>query len=137
MSAKDDQYFLKEAIKAGNQNPKPYTFGALIVKNGQVMAKTSSQVQEQHDPSAHDGILAIRLAGQKLGSHDLSGCTMYCSDQPCVMCFACAIWAGIDRVVYARPQTSFQYEFEKNVRLEDLAKHATKPIKIEQVKIDE
>ncbi len=130
-----DKDYLKRAIEVGKLNPEPYTFGAVIVKSGKVIAETCSHVADHQDPSAHDGVLALRMAGQELGTHELSGCTMYCSDQPCLMCFSCAAWSGVDRVVYARPQTTFKYEFNKSVKLTDLAKQATNPIKIEQIDV--
>jgi tRNA(Arg) A34 adenosine deaminase TadA len=58
-------------------------------------------VVESHDPTAHAEIAAIREACERLGTHDLSGCTLYTSCEPCPMCLGAIYWAGIDRVVYA------------------------------------
>jgi len=130
-----DVDFLKEAMKIANSQPKPYDFGALIVKSGKIIAASEQQVTKTHDPSAHDGISALRIAGKKLGNNRLEGCTMYCSDEPCAMCFCCAIWARVDRVVYARPaKGDFEYEF-KDLSLHELACHTSHPIKVEQIDV--
>lgn len=110
-----DQEFLRLATDVGNKRPYPYNFGACIVKDGKVVAQDYNHVHELHDPSAHAEISAIKMAAQKLGTHNLDGCTMYGSHEPCLMCFSCAAWANIERVVYALPassQTGFSYEFE-------------------------
>ena len=133
-----DQDFLKQATDIGNQVDPPRNFGCVIVKDGEVIAADHNHVHENNDPSAHAEIAAIRQAAQKLGSHNLEGCTMYGSHEPCLMCFSCAAWARIDRVVYAVPadeQHDFTYEFE-GVSLQDLAKHlARRPIKVELVRL--
>lgn len=128
-----DKDFLKEAIKLAETKDKPFDFAAIVVKNGKIISSGVEHVREQNDPSAHDGITALREAGKKLGSNRLEGCTMYCSDEPCVMCFCCAVWARVDRVVYARPATGdFEYEF-KDIKLDELSKRVNRPIKVEQI----
>jgi tRNA(Arg) A34 adenosine deaminase TadA len=120
----DDQKFLKIVTDEGNKKPYPYNFGACIVKDGKIIARDVNHVHELHDPSAHAEVSAIKQAAQKLGTHNLDGCTMYGSHEPCLMCFSCAAWANIERVVYALPasaQTGFSYEFH-DVSLAGLAK---------------
>lgn len=99
-----DTHFLKKAIeladeksKKGNYGP----FGALIVKDDQIVSKGWNRVVEDHDPSAHAEITAIREAGEVLVTNDLNGCTLYSSCEPCPMCFSAILWARIDKVVYA------------------------------------
>lgn len=76
-------------------------FGAVIVdKNNKIIAISSNLVLERHDPTAHAEILAIRKAGEVLGTHDLSGCTLYATGYPCPMCLAAAIWANIKKIYY-------------------------------------
>jgi guanine deaminase len=133
-----DQDFLKEAVRVGNLQDKPRNFGALIVKDGEIIATDHNHVRENNDPTAHAETSAIRAACQKLGTYNLEGYTMYGSHEPCLMCFACAAWARVDRVVYAHPASEtddFTYEFE-GIRLQDLAKKLTrKPIKVELIRI--
>ena len=76
-------------------------FGAVIVKNGEVVATASNSVTRDNDPTAHAEVNAIRMASKKLGSFDLSGCEIYASCEPCPMCLASIYWARIDKLYYA------------------------------------
>lgn len=75
-------------------------FGACIVKDNKVIAVASNTVLKDYDPSAHAEVNAIRKAGQVLGTHDLSGCVLYATGQPCPMCLSAIIWANIKEVYY-------------------------------------
>ncbi len=75
-------------------------FGAAVVRDGEVLSLENNLVRSTNDPTAHAELLAIRTAAEKLGTSDLRGCTLYCSCEPCPMCFAAAHFAGISRVVY-------------------------------------
>jgi tRNA(Arg) A34 adenosine deaminase TadA len=133
-----DQEFLREATRVGNQLATPYNFGAVIVKDGQIIAADYNHVHENNDPSAHAEISALKMAAQKLGTHNLDGCTMYGSHEPCLMCFSCAAWAHVERVVYAiaANEQNFSYEFE-GVNLQDLANHLTRrKMAVELIKIE-
>ncbi len=131
-----DKDFLKIAIDKGNEQAKPRNFGAVIVKDGQIIASEHNWVYEHNDPTAHAETSAIKAAAQKLGKPNLEGCTMYGSHEPCLMCFSCAAWAKIDRIVYAKRASElndFSYEF-RGVSLKDLAEKLTrKPIMIEHI----
>ena len=123
----DDQLFLKRATEIGNQKAEPYNFGAVIVKDGKIIGEDFNHVYELHDPSAHAEISALKMAAQKLGNHNLDGATMYGSHEPCLMCFSCAAWANIGRVVYAvaANDQDFMYEFD-GIGLRDMAAHLTR-----------
>lgn len=91
---------IEEARKTMNQD-KGGPFGAVITdKNNNVIAVASNLVLESHDPTAHAEIMAIRIASKKLGTHDLSGCTLYATGYPCPMCLSAIIWANIKNVYY-------------------------------------
>lgn len=75
-------------------------FGCVIVKDGIVLAKGHNCVLKNHDATAHGEITAIREAGKVLGTHDLSGCTLYTTGEPCHMCLCAILWANIDKVFY-------------------------------------
>lgn len=75
-------------------------FGAVIVKDGKIISRGHNQVLLKHDPTCHAEIQAIRKASARLGTHDLSGCTLYTSCYPCPMCLSASIWANIRQVVY-------------------------------------
>lgn len=76
-------------------------FGAVIVKDGKVLAAEPNRVVPTNDPTAHAEITAIRAAAQLLGSFDLSGCEIFSSCEPCPMCLGAIFWARIDRIWYA------------------------------------
>src|SRR5579863_2933269 len=84
------------------QTPNPVPFGAEIVhsESGESLLRAANAVGEEHDPSAHAELRSIRLACKKLNSYSLAGYTLYTTCEPCPMCMACALWAGLDRVVY-------------------------------------
>jgi guanine deaminase len=95
--------FLKEALNeavkgssAGDGGP----FGAVIVKDGEIVGRGHNEVVLLNDPTAHAEMQAIRMASSKLGTFHLKGCTLYTSAEPCPMCFAAIHWAHIDRVIY-------------------------------------
>lgn len=73
-------------------------FGAVVVKNGEIISVSSNHVIAKNDPTAHAEIEAIRLAGQKLNTYDLSGCELYATGYPCPMCLSAIIWANIKKV---------------------------------------
>lgn len=77
-------------------------FGTVILdKNGKILATGRNHVLAHNDPTDHDGINAIRKACKKLGTYDLSGCTLYTNAIPCPMCLSAIIWANIKEVYYA------------------------------------
>lgn len=84
-------------------------FGAIIVKDGKVIAKTSNSVTTTNDPTAHAEINAIREACQHLNTFDLSGSEIYSSCEPCPMCLSAIYWAKIDKIYYAADR----YDAEK------------------------
>ncbi len=76
-------------------------FGAVVVKDGEVVAVASNSVTLDNDPTAHAEVNAIRMACKKLGTFDLSGCEIYASCEPCPMCLASIYWARIGKLYYA------------------------------------
>jgi tRNA(Arg) A34 adenosine deaminase TadA len=76
-------------------------FGAVIVKEGKVIAEAFNRVVLNNDPTAHAEILAIRMASAVLHTHELSECTLYTSCEPCPMCLGAIYWSGIKKVVYS------------------------------------
>ena len=75
-------------------------FGAVIVKDGNIISKAHNDVLRTNDPTAHAEILAIRQASEVLGSFDLSGCEIYATSEPCPMCLAAIFWARIKTVYF-------------------------------------
>ena len=87
----------EENAASGNGGP----FGAVIVKDGKVVAEGSNTVTVDNDPTAHAEVNAIRRACAVLGTFDLSGCELYTSCEPCPMCLAACYWAHVSKVFYA------------------------------------
>lgn len=87
----------KQNILKGSGGP----FGAVIVKDGAIIAEGVNLVTATHDPTAHAEITAIRIACKKLGTFQLQGCSIYCSCEPCPMCFAAIFWARMSEIFYA------------------------------------
>jgi tRNA(Arg) A34 adenosine deaminase TadA len=81
---------------------RPVPFGALIVHtaSGKTLLRATNAVARENDPSAHAELRAVRLACKKIKSYSLAGYTLYTTCEPCPMCMANALWAGLDRVVY-------------------------------------
>ena len=76
-------------------------FGAAIVKGGEIISSAHNTVVESKDPTAHAEVNAIRKACEKLNTHDLTGCVLYTSAEPCPMCLSAIIWANIKIVYYS------------------------------------
>ncbi len=98
---------MRMAIRLSEQNVANGTggpFGAVIVKNGRLIAKSANLVTSTCDPTAHAEVSAIRLAAKKLHTYDLSGCVIYTSCEPCPMCLGAIYWAKIDRIYFANSQ---------------------------------
>ncbi|WP_332603172.1 nucleoside deaminase [Arthrobacter sp. S2(2024)] len=98
-----DQAWLKQAIDLATENVQAGggPFGAVLVSADGLIATGQNQVTRLNDPTAHAEVVAIRNAGQARGTFNLSGLTLYSSCEPCPMCMASALWARVDRVVYA------------------------------------
>ena len=99
----DDRRLLRRAVEMAMEGIRNGggPFGAVILRNGEVIAEAHNRVVLDRDPTAHAEIQAIRLAATKLGTHDLSDCILYSSCEPCPMCLGALYWAGIKRVVFA------------------------------------
>jgi len=76
-------------------------FGAVVARGDEVIATGTNRVTSSGDPTAHAEIVAIRRAAEALGTHDLSGCVLYASTEPCPMCLAATWWARIGEIVFA------------------------------------
>lgn len=100
---KADEY-MRRALELAGRNASSEgggPFGAVIVKDGRIVAEASNSVTVDNDPTAHAEVNAIRQACKALGTFDLSGCELYASCEPCPMCLAACYWAHISKVYYA------------------------------------
>ncbi len=104
----EKENFMREAIRlsidsmrAGNGGP----FGAIIVKDGKVIARGFNKVTSTNDPTAHAEVVAIREACIALGSFQLPGCEIYTSCEPCPMCLGAIYWARPDKMYFANTKS--------------------------------
>ena len=97
-----DRKFMRQAIDLSIENVRNGggPFGAVIVRNGEVVATGVNNVVPHCDPTAHAEISAIRKACQKVGDFKLDGCTIYTSCEPCPICLSAIYWSGIERIFY-------------------------------------
>ena len=98
-----DVKFMREAIteaREGIRSRHGGPFGTVIVKDGKIVGRGHNRVLLLHDPTCHGEVAAIRDAGQNLGTHDLSGCELYTTGEPCHMCLCACLWANISRIYY-------------------------------------
>jgi tRNA(Arg) A34 adenosine deaminase TadA len=125
----EDRAFMKMAIELSIENIDNGggPFGAVIVRDGKLIATGANRVTPNNDPTAHAEVMAIRNACSRLQTFDLSGCTVYTSCEPCPMCLGAIYWAHIDRMFYGNTKTdaknigfddSFIYD-EIDLRIED------------------
>lgn len=124
MSEITDKFWMELAINlakgalAAGQHP----FGAVVAgPDGRLIAAGHNHVERDHDPSAHGEVVAIRAAGQSLGTDKLNGCTLYTTCEPCLMCGSLIVRTGIERVVYGARSTDLSnYNSTLGHKVEDV-----------------
>lgn len=121
--------FLREAIRLSVDNVQTGhggPFGAVVVRDDEILGSGQNQVLRSNDPTAHAEILAIRGACAHLGRFSLAGCTIYTSCEPCPMCLSAILWARLDRVFYAASRhDAAEAGFDDSVFYRELAKPAS------------
>lgn len=120
---KNHEEFMREAIRISIQNVDENggPFGAVIVKNGEIIATGVNRVTSNNDPTAHAEVNAIREASKKLGTFDLQGCEIYSSCEPCPMCLGAIYWARLDKLYFANTkQDAKEIDFDDSFIYEEL-----------------
>jgi len=100
----EKEKYMREAIRLSLENVssgKGGPFGAVIVKDGKIIARGVNEVTTSNDPTAHAEVVAIRNACKSLGSFQLEDCEIYCSCEPCPMCLGAIYWARPSKIYYA------------------------------------
>ncbi|MBS1579724.1 MAG: nucleoside deaminase [Bacteroidetes bacterium] len=122
----DKTQFMQEAIRLSVENVtqgKGGPFGAVVVKDGKIIARGANSVTTLNDPTAHAEVVAIREACKVLGSFQLIGCEIYTSCEPCPMCLGAVYWARPDKLYYANTkQDAAAIDFDDNFIYEEIAK---------------
>ena len=124
-----DKQFMCEAIRLADESVLRGggPFGAVIVKDGEIIAGSSNSVTIDQDPTAHAEVNTIREACRKLGTFDLTGCTIYTSCEPCPMCLGAIYWARISRIYYGNTRKDARdIDFADDFIYEELDKPLTK-----------
>jgi guanine deaminase len=91
----------KRAVESGDGGP----FGAVVIRNGKIVASSHNEVLKTKDPTAHAEMLAIKRASSKLKRFDLSDCELYSTCEPCPMCLGAVLWARIGKIYYGAAKT--------------------------------
>lgn len=103
----EDEKFMQQAIDLSIENVANGggPFGAVIVRDGEVIATGTNRVTANCDPTAHAEVSAIRAACAKVKNFKLTGCTVYTSCEPCPMCLSALYWAGVERIFYGNTKS--------------------------------
>jgi guanine deaminase len=120
-----NEAFMRMAIGLSENNVKQGLggpFGAIVVKDGKVIASSANRVVTDNDATAHAEVSAIRMACKEQGTFNLEGCEIYTSCEPCPMCLGAIYWARIDKVYYANTKTdAAAIGFDDNFIYDELA----------------
>jgi tRNA(Arg) A34 adenosine deaminase TadA len=130
--------FMRRAIEIAREkmlSDGAAPFGCVIVKDGEIVGEGVNSVVAKCDPTSHGEVEAIRDAGQKLGTWDLSGCELYTSCEPCELCVAAMFWAKIDRMYYAATLADCEQIGFDLSKLRDLVRNdlPRRPMRAEQI----
>jgi guanine deaminase len=121
----NQEIFMQRAIDLSRKSVKSGggPFGAVIVKNGEIISEASNGVTQNNDPTGHAEINAIRKAAKKLQNFDLSGCEIYSSCEPCPMCLGAIYWAGLDQLYFANTkEDAAKIQFDDQFIYEEIEK---------------
>ena len=124
-----------ENVTSGNGGP----FGAVIVKDGEIIARGANQVTATNDPTAHAEVTAIRNACKTLGTFQLDGCEIYTSCEPCPMCLGAIYWARPSKMYYANTKKdAAEINFDDDFIYKEIDLHVNdRTLKTEQLLRDE
>lgn len=119
-----NEELMREAIRLSIDNVTNGggPFGAVIARNGEIIATGVNRVTANCDPTAHAEVSAIRAAAKKLSTFDLSGCEIFSSCEPCPMCLGAIYWAHLDKLYYGNTkQDAKDIDFDDSFIYEELA----------------
>ena len=133
-----DRQYMTQAIQtmrqAGVVDKTGGPFGAVVVRDGEVLAVSGNSVLRDNDPSAHAEVNAIRLACKKVGAPNLRGATLFTSCECCPMCYATAYWARIGKIYYAAAWTDYADLFDdSNISIDMKKPYAQRALHPEQI----
>jgi len=133
--------YIKEAVNLAAENIRNGggPFGALIVKDDKIIARSTNTVTQANDPTAHAEVNAIREACRRLKTFHIEGCAIYSSCEPCPMCLSAIYWARISEVYYAATrEDAAEGGFDDSLIYEEIAKPLeNRTIPFFQMKVDD
>ncbi len=121
----------------GMENQEGGPFGAVIVKDGELVSVAHNEVLCSKDPTAHAEVLAIRRASKKLESFDLSGCELYTTCKPCPMCLGAVMWARIPKVYYGTDEKDAAAIGFDDAKFYEIILGKTKELDMQQIDYEE
>ena len=129
---------MSEAIslmrKAGVTDKTGGPFGAVIMRDGQILSASGNSVLKDNDPSAHAEVNAMRIACKKVGAPNLKGATLYTSCEPCPMCYATAYWSRLEKIYFAAAWTDYADLFDDlNINEDTKLPYASRAVPISQM----
>ena len=137
----EDRRFMQMAIDLSVENVANGggPFGAVIVRDGEIISTGANRVTANNDPTAHAEVSAIRAACAKVGNFKLEGCTCYTSCEPCPMCLSALYWAGVERIVYGNTKDDAKaIDFDDSFIYDEIAKpYALRAIPCQNLMRDE
>lgn len=128
-----DEKFISLAINEAKKSAEQVGCGAVVVRNGKVIAKAFNNQRATKDATAHAEINAIKKAGRKLGNKNLDGTTIYCSCEPCVMCLSAIVYAKIERLVYKDSLKNIFNHVPVNIDLKLFLQKTNFPLKAKKI----
>ncbi len=120
----EEKEIMREAVRLSIDNVKNGggPFGAVITRDGEIVATGTNRVTSDNDPTAHAEVNAIRNAAKALGTFDLGSCEIYTSCEPCPMCLGAIYWARLKRIHYACTKTDAKdFGFDDSFIYDELA----------------
>jgi tRNA(Arg) A34 adenosine deaminase TadA len=137
-----DRDYMRQAIQqmrqAGVVDKTGGPFGAVVVRDGKVLAASGNSVMRDNDPSAHAEVNAIRIACRAVGSPNIPGAVLYSSCEPCPMCYSTAYWARISKIFYAASWSDYADLFDDSNISHDMAKpYPERTVALQQIMRDD
>lgn len=137
-----DREYMQQAVQlmrqAGVVDKTGGPFGAVVVRDGKVLAASGNSVIRDHDPSAHAEVNAIRMACRAVGSPNIPGAVLYSSCEPCPMCYSTAYWARISKIFYAASWSDYADLFDDSNISHDMSKpYPRRAVALQQIMQDQ
>ncbi len=127
----DNVKYMEKAISLAKKSKEPIQCGAVIVKDGQIIAEAFNTQHDDYDVTAHAEMHALRKAGKFLQQKNLGNATVYCTCEPCSMCSSALIYARVNTIYYGMPIANIDHDSKRiKITVEDIARRAPRHTKV-------